>query len=122
MRRNLWYMLKDGKPEPADIVSPEYLKWSSNADNRRVARTDIAKDIWVSTVFLCLDHNHFSEGEPILWETMIFGGVEDMSQWRATSQEESLEHHKEAVALAQKALNREDSLIKTKRRIQDDIS
>ena len=112
MRRNLWYKLKDGKPE-------EFQEWYNNIDNRRVARTDIAKDIWVSTVFLCLDHNHFGEGEPILWETMIFGGSEDLSQWRATSQEESLEHHKEAVALAQKNLSREDTLTKTTRRIKE---
>jgi len=117
--RNLWYMLKDGKPEPADVISPEFQEWYNNIENRRVACTEIAKDIWVSTVFLGLDHNLYGAGTPVLWETMIFGGVEDLSQWRATSQEESLEHHKEAVALALKGLNREDALTKTVRRIKE---
>lgn len=120
--RNLWYMLKDGKPEPADVISPEFQEWYNNIENRRVARTEIAKDIWVSTVFLGLDHNLFGVGEPVLWETMIFGGVEDLSQWRATTQAEALEHHKEAVALAKKGLEIEERLTRTKRRIQDDVS
>jgi hypothetical protein len=108
-------MLKDGKPVPADVVSPEYQEWYNDIDNRRVARTEIAKDIWVSTVFLGLDHNLFGAGDPVLWETMIFGGSEDMHQERATNQEEALEHHKEAVVLAKKGL--EDNLIRTRRKI-----
>ena len=117
--RNLWYMLKEGKPVPANVISPEFQEWYNNIDNRRVARTDIAKDIWVSTVFLGLDHNLFGVGEPVLWETMIFGGSEDMYQERATTKEEALEHHNVAVALAQKGLNREEALTKTVRRIKE---
>jgi len=109
-------MLKDGKPVPADVISPEFQEWYYTIDNRRVARTDIAKDIWVSTVFLGLDHNLFGAGEPVLWETMIFGGSEDMYQERATTKEEALEHHNVAVALAKKGL--ENKLIRTKRKIE----
>ena len=117
--RRLWYMLKDGKPEPADVISPEFQEWYNNIENRRVAYTDIAEGIWVSTVFLGLDHNLFGVGEPVLWETMIFGGAEDSYQDRATNKEDALEHHKEAVALALKGLNREDALTKTVRRIKE---
>lgn len=114
-KRVMWYMLKDDKPVPADVISPEFQEWYNNIDNRRVARTDITKDIWVSTVFLGLDHNLYGAGDPVLWETMIFGGSEDMYQERATTQEEALEHHNVAVALAKKGL--ENKLIRTKRKI-----
>lgn len=41
-------------------------------DKRRVAFTDLG---WatVSTVFLGVDHRHFGEGPPVLFETMVFG-------------------------------------------------
>jgi len=47
----------------------------------------------VSTVFLGLDHNHFDDGPPLLWETMIFGGQLDGEQSRYTSRAEAVEGH-----------------------------
>lgn len=44
--------------------------WMQTAD-RHVGRTQI-QDVWVSTVFLGLDHNFFDEGPPLLFETMAF--------------------------------------------------
>ena len=99
--RKLW-VLRDGEPVP----EPDVMKWGQwyeNAANRIVAKTKIG-DAEVSTVFLGLDHS-FGEGEPVLWETMIFGGVHDQYQDRYTSKEAALAGHEVAVALVRKTLN-----------------
>ncbi len=41
----------------------------------RVARTEIAETVEVSTVFLGLDHS-FGEGSPLVFESMAFWGVD----------------------------------------------
>lgn len=52
--------------------------------NGRRSGTDLPGAVRVSTVFLGLDH--FGRvGEPVLWETMIFGGAHDGYQARYTS-------------------------------------
>lgn len=43
--------------------------WMETAD-RTVCSTEFA-NLWVSTVFLSLDHNHRG-GPPVLFETMVF--------------------------------------------------
>lgn len=55
------------------------------------------QEIMVSTVFLGLDHNHFG-GVPILFETMIFGGINDGVQWRYHDWDEAAEGHEEIKA------------------------
>jgi hypothetical protein len=39
--------------------------------SRRVAETTV-DDVWISTVFLGLDHS-WGEGPPLIFETMVFG-------------------------------------------------
>ena len=67
-------------------------------NNRRVAKTEF-DDGFVSTVFLGLDHR-FGPGEPVLWETMIFGGPHNEYQKRYTSRATAELGHRKAVALA----------------------
>ena len=74
-------------------------KWFSEAD-RHVARTEI-DDIVVSTVFLGIDHN-FENGNPLLFETMIFGSGYDGYQERYSNWEEAEQGHKIAVDFVQK--------------------
>jgi hypothetical protein len=52
---------------------------SSELDNgmRLVARTIIAKDVIVSTTFIPITHRISTKGEPIVWETLVFGGPAD---------------------------------------------
>lgn len=67
---NLRYIL-DGKevvPAP-DLLA--WARWFETAD-RRVARTDLDSGVWVSTVFLGLDHSWSGDGPPIVFETMAF--------------------------------------------------
>ncbi len=70
---------------------------------RRVAQTFVSKDVRVSTVFLGLDHS-WDEGPPVLWETMIFGGIHDDYQERYTSYKDARLGHERAVVLAREGL------------------
>jgi len=71
-----------------------WAKWFEIAD-RRIARTKIGKSE-ISTVFLGLDHS-FGESNPILFETMVFGGTLDGEQNRYHTKKEALKGHKEMV-------------------------
>lgn len=69
----------------------EWVEWFKKTD-RRVANT-IINESRISTVFLGIDHN-FGDGEPLLFETMVFGGELDDSQWRCSTYLEAQEQHK----------------------------
>lgn len=75
------------------------LEWAEFMENgdRAVAKTQIGV-VSISTVFLGIDHG-WGEGEPVLYETMIFGGDFDSYQTRSCTWEEAEEAHKEAVSL-----------------------
>lgn len=102
--RMLTYILNEkGEPERcSDVFKIE--AFMGDINKRRVGYEKLTSKISVSTVFLCLDHNYLGEGDPVLWETMIFGGEHDGYQKRATSKKEALEHHNEAVDLAKSGL------------------
>lgn len=70
------------------------VKWSAfyrSDANRRVGYTKIG-DVRVSTVFLAMDHS-FEGGAPILFETMVFGGEFDQSQYRYRTWDEAVNGH-----------------------------
>lgn len=75
----------------------EWARWFEKAD-RQVNKTDITDEISVSTIFLGLDHS-FSDGPPLLFETMIFGGEHDQYQDRYATYEEAEAGHIIAVKL-----------------------
>ena len=80
---------------------------------KSIAQTLVNEEpkVHVSTVFLALDHN-FAAGEPILFETMIFGGEHDGECERYHTVEEATVGHRRAVALAQQGsfeMRREDN-------------
>lgn len=89
---------KEGQPEPC----PDTIQWGQwmQSAHRSIAHTIIDDGIFVSTVFLGIDHNFLGSGPPILWETMIFGGQHDQYQDRYTSKEDALKGHEIAVNLA----------------------
>jgi len=74
-----------------------------SVENKRVA-SDNVNGLWVSTVFLVIDHAFrfipSREQEPVLFETMVFkeadGACEDY-QWRYCTEEEALYGHKKVV-------------------------
>jgi hypothetical protein len=86
----------DGKP----LLMEDFLvwaRWLETAD--RTVAVNHVEGVDVSTVFLGLDQNFSGKGDPMLWETMIFGGEHDQEQWRYTSREEALLGHVAALAL-----------------------
>lgn len=70
----------------------KWAKWIENAD-RNVAKTTISPDVKVSTVFLGLNHN-YGDGEPLLFETMVFGGEHDEEMERYSTWEQAEIGHK----------------------------
>jgi hypothetical protein len=89
-----WYRLNaDGSTEPTQDLPRQ------NIDERRIARTEVPQPpVEVSTVFLSLDHRHGTEGPPILFETMIFGGPYDQDCTRYATKAEAQQGHDETVA------------------------
>ena len=85
---------KNGNPVKADIET--WLMWFAKAD-RRVEKTVIG-GVTVSTVFLAIDHG-FMNGVPVLWETMIFGGIYNGDMQRYTSLEEARAGHAAMVKM-----------------------
>ena len=65
----------EGKTPVKCLDLIEWATWYENAD-KRVGRTLITDDIFVSTVFLGIDHS-FNSKTPILFETMAFGMQDD---------------------------------------------
>ena len=84
------YILKGKKAVPCKDLM-EWGKWMQTVD-RHVANTKIGK-VRVSTVFLGLDHG-FGLKNPVLFESMIFGGKYDQEQARYKTWEEAELGHK----------------------------
>jgi hypothetical protein len=92
-----WYILdENNKPIPSTIV--DCGKWLEKNPERKAVKQEHVGDIFISTVFLGLDHSWQSD-VPVLWETMIFGGEHDQYQDRYTSVEDALEGHQTALNL-----------------------
>lgn len=89
------WILNGHEPVPADMMARG--KWFEAAD-RHVGSTE-RDGIRVSTVFLGINHR-FGEGPPLLFETMIFGGIEDGWQERCSTWDEATALHQRACGLA----------------------
>jgi hypothetical protein len=88
------------------VLEPDMLKWAMwmEENDTRVASTDNGV-IWISTVFLGIDHN-FLGGPPLLFETMTFLGddfevernrhnvdFEGLETWRWSTWEQAEQGH-----------------------------
>lgn len=98
MVRNFYYIL-DGHQV---IEEPDMLKWSKwfdSGSNRRIAETTYPDGVYISTVFLGLDHRFSgsSNAAPIVFETMIFGGEHDGYSDRCCTWEQAEEMHRIAM-------------------------
>lgn len=106
--KNLYTLDAENNPVPAtDPV--EWALWHGHND-RHVKLTTLDEDrIEISTVFLGLAAAH-PRGEPRgLFETMIFGGPLDMSQWRYDTWAEAETGHDEVVALVREKLEKKEN-------------
>lgn len=93
---NLYFL--DGKR----CVRTDDVTKAFNVENKVVAKDEI-NGVRISTVFLGMDHGF--HGEPLLFETMIFGGEHDMYQERYSTYDQAEKGHKVAVDLVKASLN-----------------
>jgi hypothetical protein len=113
--------LRGGWPTHYNLVSRvpmsvDFMSWAKrfeNADNGRVANTEISDACSVSTVLLGLDHNFFGRGDLVLFGTMIFGGPLDEQQIALSDWDEAEREHNEAVTQARKAIAQVDAIARS---------
>lgn len=102
--RVIQYILNGKRPEACgDLL--RWARWIETAE-RHVASTQIG-DVWVSTVFIGLDHNFFGEGPPVLFETLAFvnhQSAETLAFARYSTWEEAEAGHGAAVSIAKAAI------------------
>jgi hypothetical protein len=91
-----FYILQGKTPVPCQ----DTLDWAifMETGDRTVVKTMISEGVVVSTVFLGIDHS-FGSNDPILYETMVFGGEHTALQRRYQLWEEAELGHDEIVAL-----------------------
>ena len=104
-----WILDEYGQPKPAPFL--QWAMWMKESHKQRViARTDTTRNgVYVSTVFLGLDHNCSELGPPLLFETMISCGAEDdawskehnQSIWRCSTRAQAEAQHAATVAMVQ---------------------
>jgi hypothetical protein len=98
------YILQGTKPVPC----PDLLTWGRWLERfeRHVGETFLSDGTRVSTVFLGLDHSfsRYEDGphEPVLFETMVFGGPNNEEMYRYSTWEEAEVGHREMVAREQR--------------------
>ena len=93
------YILEDGEPVCISGLpngSDLFKEFMSEIKNRIIACSKI-NDVSISTIFMGYDHRHKIIGEPILFETMIFGGKYSGYQARYRTLDEAKDGHKEVV-------------------------
>lgn len=80
-------------------------RWSEllSVDNyHRVAFGQVTyqgKQLAVSTVWLGIDHNFSGRGEPLVWETMVFGDCDfDQELVRYSTEQDALEGHRRIMS------------------------
>jgi hypothetical protein len=96
-----WYILDENNKPVKSVSIMEAAEWLEKNPERKAVKQEHIGDIFISTVFLGLDHAWDSD-IPVLWETMIFGGEHDQYQDRYTSYEDALEGHQIALNLVNK--------------------
>lgn len=68
-------------------------------ENKRIELTELANGYRVSTVWLGLDHGPSATGEPLIFETMVFGPDSwmDLDCNRYSTLDQAVEGHKSMV-------------------------
>ena len=95
-----YYKLDEaGEPVPCEDIL-EWAAWfAQSPDARVVVKTELPSGTTVSTVFLGIDHG-FRGGDPVLWETMMFGGNYDLACDRYRSRKDAIVGHEMWVLVA----------------------
>ena len=92
-----WYALdENSEPVEIDILSSSYSSYKESQEKHTIQDENIGDCEIVSTTFLGLDHS-YGVGDPVLFETMVFGGKLDQEQVRYTSWEDAKKGHKKML-------------------------
>jgi len=108
VKQGLQYCTLKGKTLiPTDDLM-EWARWFNNIDNRCVAYDEVGDSI-ISTVCTGFDYSFSPEGPPLVFETMISGGIlngeiECYSTW-----DQAVEGHKRMVKRVRLAVNSQPS-------------
>lgn len=98
MKNTYFKLNKDHTTEA--IFFDEYHEYSKkNITMKVVGKQKIGEDIEVSTVFLGINHAYNDNIEPILFETMVFGGKHDEFMMRYKTWDEAIDGHKRTVEM-----------------------
>ena len=88
------YYHRDGTLYTGDV-----LEWAKDFEesDRQVASTCLLNRVWISTVWMGLDHS-FGSGPPLIFESMaFFGSARDRDCDRYSTEEEALAGHERMV-------------------------
>ena len=92
------YILDENHEPVREVDFEKWSVWMFSDNDRRQVKLTEQGDVWVSTVFLGLDH-HFGNGPLLLFETMSFIAHEGVDQWRYSTWAEAEAGHDRIVAL-----------------------
>jgi len=92
----------------------EWGEWMQRHDRDRIVKQESVGPLWVSTVFLGLDHNLFGD-TPALFETMIFDEFHDDYQTRSSTWDEALIMHETAVEIARAKMQKAQEILDGRR-------
>lgn len=95
MELNIYYKLDENKNAVPCADIHEFAKMYEHSD--RVVKQEHIDDVFISTVFLGIDHRFIDNSGPILFETMIFSGEHDQYQERYSTWAEAVRGHDEIV-------------------------
>lgn len=103
----IYYILVGRTPFAVDakMWAREFQKRQIGNDPWRVAYDKIDDHCYVSTVFLGINHN-WRNSDPVLFETMVFGGPLDLDGQRYCTYDDAERGHAEIVAQARIACAR----------------
>jgi hypothetical protein len=104
------YILEGHTPVPCDDLM-KWGEWTENAHRTGefIVKSDMVTDVFVSTVFLGLDHGYpwLPGSRPLLFETMIFRGPLDMYQRRYSTWVGAEYGHAQALKKCIRVMKRE---------------
>jgi hypothetical protein len=98
-----FYKLDENHEVVPIVGADSVVRWASEYEGkRRVVRQEHVGGIFVSTVFLGLDHRFGGEGPPLVFETMAFptsGTGDELLQERCSTWIEAEAQHAAAVEM-----------------------
>lgn len=98
MTVRLHYMLDENHNIITTDNVIEWAQWFEENNAKRIVQQDPIDDLWISTVFMGIDHGFTNGGMPILFETMVFDKNHDeIDMVRYATWDEALQGHKDTV-------------------------